>query len=141
MWLELLTCPSCAPAADCGAGTARAALSRTRGSGRTTTHGPVPIPAPDTPVPGNAERGLKAPGRARQSSAVMTPGVRTSKLISVTLGTSLQECRQLAHGHVGSLRNGPFRGQHFFNLRFSTRDGSYGGRLVGPGGSGGCPPG
>src|SRR5579872_91498 len=152
-------CPSCAAAADCGTGKASAALPGTRGTCRTTTHGAVPLPTvplptvppptvplptPDTPVPRNAERGLKAPGRARQSSAVWTAfagisfittafartslvrtasirtsGVWTSKLMSFTLGTSSQERRQLAHGHVGSLRNAPGKGQQFFELRFS----------------------
>src|SRR5579871_975945 len=146
-------CPSCAAAADCGTGKASAALPGTRGTCRTTTHGAVPLPTvplptvppptPDTPVPRNAERGLKAPGRARQSSAVWTAfartsfittafartsfirasGVWTSKLMSVTLGTSSQERRQLAHGHVGSLCNAPGRGQQFFELRFSNNRG------------------
>src|SRR5579859_722279 len=141
-------CPSCAAAADCGTGKASAALPGTRGTCRTTTHGAVPLPTvppptPDTPVPRNAERGLKAPGRARQSSAIWTAfvttafvrtslittafartsGVWTSKLMSVTLGTSSQERRQLAHGHVGSLRNAAGRGQQFFELRFSKNRG------------------
>src|SRR5579859_4466043 len=146
-------CPSCADAADCGTGKASAALPGTRGTFRTTTHGAVtlptlllptvPPPTPDTPVPRNAERGLKAPGRARQSSAIWTAfvttafartslvrtafirasGVWTSKLMSFTLGTSSQERRQLAHGHVGSLRNAPGRGQQFFELRFSKNRG------------------
>jgi hypothetical protein len=38
----------------------------------------------------------------------------------VTLGTSLQERRQLAHGHVGSLSAAYIMGQHFFDLRFSA---------------------
>src|SRR5579871_3967140 len=141
-------CPRCADAADCGTGKASAALPGTRGTCRTTTHGAVPLPTPDTPVPRNAERGLKAPGRARQSSTIWTAfagisfittafartslvrtafirasGVWTSKLMSVTLGTSSQERRQLAHGHVGSLRNAPGSEQRFFELRFSNNRG------------------
>src|SRR5271163_2830721 len=107
MWLELLICPSCAMRADCGTGMAKAALSRRRGTDCTATASPVPPPAPGTLVPGKAERGQKAPSRARHGSAVRTPAVKTSELMLVTMGTSLQEYRQLAHGHVGSLRNAP----------------------------------
>src|SRR5271169_75036 len=108
--------------ADCGTGMARAALSRRRGTDCTTTASPVPPPAPGTLVPGKAERGQKAPSRARHGSAVRTPAARTSEWMLVTMGTPFQERRQLAHGHVGSLSGGPQRGQHFFKLRFSTKD-------------------
>src|ERR1700683_816540 len=123
--------------ADCGSGVARPALSRTRGTDCTTTASPVPTstvptsPVPTSPVPaspvppalgtlvpGKAERGQQAPTGARHGSADRTPVFRT--LILVTMGTSFQERRQLAHGHVGSLRNAPGRGQQFFNLRFSS---------------------
>src|ERR1700722_7890959 len=122
--------------ADCGRGVARPALSRTRGTDCTTTASPVPantvpantVPAspappaaPGTLVPGKAERGQQAPSRARHGSADGTPVFRT--LILVTMRTSFQERRQLAHGHVGSLRNAPGRGQQFFNLRFSSNRG------------------
>src|ERR1700733_12787211 len=101
-------------AADCGRGVARPALSRTRGTDCMTTASPVPAntvpaspvpPAPGTLVPGKAERGQQAPSRARHGSADGTPVFRT--LILVTMGTSFQERRQLAHGHVGSLHPGP----------------------------------
>jgi len=89
----------------CGAGTARETLPRTRGTDCTTT----PPPTPDTLVPGKLGRGLKAPSRARHGSAARTRVAKTSELMFVTLGTSLQERRQLAHGHVGSLHPGPLR--------------------------------
>src|SRR5271154_6998860 len=96
--------------ADCGSGVARTALSRTRGTDCTTTARPVPPPAPGTLVPGKAERGQQAPTGARHGSAYRTPAYGTPvfrTLILVTMGTSFQERRQLAHGHVGSLRNAP----------------------------------
>src|ERR1700722_20497184 len=106
--------------ADCGRGVARPAFSRTRGTDCTTNGSPAPAntvpPAPGTLVPGKAERGQQAPTGARHGSVFRT-------LILVTMGTSFQERRQLAHGHVGSLCNAPGRGQQFFNLRFSSNRG------------------
>jgi len=117
MWLWIFVWPSSAVTACCGAwGATTATLPRTRGSanapetGSRAAHGPAAV----TLVPRKLTDGrLEAPEREAQFSSGRTPD-----LIFVTSGTSLQEYRQLAHGHVGSLSVAPCRGQHFFDLRF-----------------------